>query len=384
MEEKQSQSVKRTRRGDLQGEELTLEQHISKRRMELVDARMAAPRLQERARELERQAELLERNRWQKRKSADMRLEAAQLRQEADTRLSMTREHHFEKRVVVYLRTYYTCGGAKGAARKRQSSEDTTRSAEVNNKQRSKIVDEYLLENGAAPPRVAMASRDECPRCDNAHKLMLCSESSTLTCPDCGYTVAFLDATSASTAFDEVIDYSPYSYKRINHFIQWLSLLQGKEAHVVPTQTLEAVMEDLYCRVRLRRAEDIDQKCVRESLRRLRLRKAYDHVAQITARLSGVRPARVTPEVEAQLKTMFLRAQPAFQRHAPSSRTNFLSYSYVLYRFFQILKVPHVLPGLTLLKGRDKLENNDKIFRKMCADLNWVVPDLPPANETSR
>ena len=80
---------------------------------------------------------------------------------------------------------------------------------------------------------------------------------------------------------------------------------------------------------------------------------------------------------------MFLQMQPAFQRHAPKSRTNFLSYSYVLYRCFQILGIPEMLDGITLLKGRDKLEANDAIFRRMCVDLGWPVFDLPPVSETT-
>ena len=51
----------------------------------------------------------------------------------------------------------------------------------------------------------------------------------------------------------------------------------------------------------------------------------------MTARLSGVRPPRVSKEVEEQLKNMFLQMQPAFHRQ-PRNRVNFLSYSYVLYR----------------------------------------------------
>lgn len=382
--EKDASTVKRTRRGGVDEEDLTLEQLIAKKRSDLVLKRQQAPELLARAQDLASRAEELAGRRWLKRRAADMLLEAEELRREAQARLGMAREHVFEKRVVAYVRTYYAGSASRAVGTtRRQSCEHSGRSADAANQQRGKIVDEYLHELGAAPPRVVMAPRDVCPRCAGEQRLVLCTEASTLTCRECGYTVAYLDATSASTAFDEVIDFTPYSYKRINHFLQWLSLLQGKEAHVVPRDVLEAVMSDLYSRVRLRRGDAIEQKYVRESLRRLRLRKAYDHVAQITARLSGIRPPRVSPETEERLKTMFLKAQPAFQRHAASSRTNFLSYSYVLYRFFQILGIPHVLTGLTLLKGRDKLENNDRIFRLMCQDLGWVVPDLPPENETT-
>ena len=77
------------------------------------------------------------------------------------------------------------------------------------------------------------------------------------------------------------------------------------------------------------------------------------------------------PETEERLRNMFLQMQPAFHRHAPKSRTNFLSYSYVLYKSFQILGLHHMCDGLTLLKGRDKLFKQDTIFRKICDELHW-------------
>jgi hypothetical protein len=36
-----------------------------------------------------------------------------------------------------------------------------------------------------------------------------------------------------------------------------------------------------------------------------------------------------------------------------------------------------MLDGLTLLKGKDKLELNDAIFKNMCKDLGWPIFDLP-------
>jgi len=81
-----------------------------------------------------------------------------------------------------------------------------------------------------APPKVAMTVRNECPRCEGV-KLLLCAPKSIMSCPHCGYAVAYLDATSTSTSFDDVVEFSQYSYKRVNHFVMWLALVQGKEAH---------------------------------------------------------------------------------------------------------------------------------------------------------
>lgn len=198
------------------------------------------------------------------------------------------------------------------------------------------------------------------------------------------YSISYIDTTSNCTSFDDVVEYSQYSYKRVNHYMGWLTLIQGKESHKVPDEILDIVMEDMYERQRLRSISDITQKRVRDTLRKLKLRKAYDHVAQITSRLTGLRPPRISQKTEQQLKNMFLQMQPAFQKHSPKSRTNFLSYPYVLYRCFQILGMTHMLDGINLLKGRDKLEANDHIFRKMCVDLQWPVFELPPAAATAR
>lgn len=371
--------AKRTKRVRDADESLSLEEHVASRRAALVEARREVPSMRARAAQLRAEAGALT-ARWQRRVAGDLMLQAAALEREADERASMEREHAFESLVVNYLRTYHqqastTCSSGSAASR-REAMEAHAKRVDASRQRRAAILDEYLTEIDKAPAKVAMAARDECPKCST--KLLLCQSRSIMSCPECGYSVTYLDATSTSTAFDEIIEYSQYSYKRVNHFLMWIALVQGKEAHRVPDDVLEQVMHELFTGQRVIDPAEVTQRRVREALRKLRLRKAYDHVAQITARLSGVRPLRIPPEVEEKLRNMFLQMQPAFVRHAPKTRTNFLSYSYVLYRCFQILGLHHMLDGIALLKGRDKLEANDVIFRKMSKDLAWPVFELPP------
>lgn len=361
---------KRTKRAHADDESITLEEHIASHRRKLLTARREAPHLRGRAAALVKEADGLTR-RWERRRAASLREEARLLVTEAEVRESMEREHHFEATVVTYMRTYHKRIVAPG-----DTVESFVRSNNATRERKAAILDEFLTEVSKAPARVAMATRDECPRCVHT-KLLLCAPKSLMTCPVCGYAVTYLDATSSSTAFDDVIDYSQYSYKRINHYTMHIALCQGKEAHRVPDDVLRTVMQDLYHRQGVRRADDISFLRVRDSLRKLKLRKAYDHAVQIAGRLAGRTPPRVTPVQEDRLKAMFLQMQPAFQRHAPSNRTNFLSYSYVLYRSFQILGLTHMLDSVCLLKGRDKLEANDAIFARMSEDLGWRVFPLP-------
>lgn len=379
-----TEEAKRTKRARDDSEHLSLEDHIASRRAKLVHERQEAGRLREDARAMREEVQRMTK-RWQIRPKHDLIVRAEALEAEAAVRESMEREHDFETTVVSYLRAYHrsqqpTLGAREASWRQSDTIQVYAKQTSQATQRRAAILDEYLAHVDATPPKVAMAARDECPCCDT--KLVLSTVKSILSCPQCGYAVTFLDSSSSSTAFDEVVEYSQYSYKRVSHYLMWLTVVQGKEAHRVPDDILHRVMADLHDRQRVRDQRDITQKRVRESLRRLKLRKAYDNVAQITHRLSGIRPPRLTPEIEEKLKNMFLQMQPAFQRHAPKTRTNFLSYGYVLFRCFQILGLTNMLEGITLLKGREKLEANDAIFRKMAEDLGWKVDDLPPPSET--
>lgn len=376
---------KRTRRA-CEGER-TLHEHIADGRERLVARRKEVPQLRRRAEELRQAAEAM-RDRYQVRRRRDVLCEAARIDAECDEREGMRREHDFERKVVTYLKTYHSVAMAQpsddneGFSKKQESIEAYIRYTDKSRAHQGHIVDEYLTAMKKAAPKVAMAVRDTCPRCENEVKLLHRVQKSMLTCPECGYSVVYLDSSSTSTSFDEMVEFSQYSYKRVNHYLMWIALVQGKEAHRVSDDILETVMADLY-KQGVRDCAEITNRKVRESLRRLRLRKAYDHVTQIASRLSGIRPKQLSPQVEERLKNMFLQMQPAFHRHAPKTRSNFLSYSYVLYRCFQILGLHDMLDTLVLLKGRDKLEANDAIFRKMCeVDLGWPTFDLPPASET--
>ena len=174
----------------------------------------------------------------------------------------------------------------------------------------------------------------------------LLAAKSIMTCSQCGYAITYLDATSWDGASFEQGDrlLVLLKYKRINHYTMppWST---GKEAHRVPDEIMRSVVAELHPNYSV---EQVTLPIVRKTLRKLRLRKAYDHAVQIHARLTGVCPP-ITPDEE-RMKTMFLQMQPAFQKCAPGNRTSTLSYSYVMYRCFQILGLNHMLPSVVLLR----------------------------------
>jgi hypothetical protein len=76
-------------------------------------------------------------------------------------------------------------------------------------------------------------------------------------------------------------------------------------------------------------------------------------------------------EDEEKLRHMFREIQPAFKKHCPKGRRNFLSYGYVLYKFCELLEMDEYLACFPLLKNRDKLYLQDKTWQKICEDMSW-------------
>jgi hypothetical protein len=74
---------------------------------------------------------------------------------------------------------------------------------------------------------------------------------------------------------------------------------------------------------------------------------------------------------------MFRDIQEPFMRHCPPNRKNFLSYSYVLHKFCQLLELDEYLPYFKLLKSTEKLRDQDRIWMKVCEELKFqFIPSI--------
>lgn len=363
------QFTKRQKKGYEDVNTVPLERHIEIKRKQLVENRLEVPNMRIMSSNLRKEAATMTK-RWQIRLVKEKLLEADVIDEEADIRESMNREHEYEKLVAGYLQLYHKrveVGLNPNSCRKKETIDAYMKQADLTTQRQSTLVHEYLADVGESAPRVAMNTRDECPYCYT--KMLLVSTKSIMTCTECGYSMSYLDASTASTSYDDSVEFSVFAYKRVNHFLSWIQHVQGKESFEVPEEVLHQVMEEMYQqRMTL---NEINTKRTRIILKTLKLRKYYDNVAQITSRIIGKPPPRISSDTEEVLKRMFLKMQPAFEAHAPKNRKNFLSYSYVLYRFFQILKLDHMLVGLTLLKGSEKLKLQNDVFAKICVALEW-------------
>ena len=190
-------------------------------------------------------------------------------------------------------------------------------------------------------------------------------------CGDCGRCREVLGTELTYKEEQEHIDRNVnYSYKRSNHFQEWLNQLQAAETTTIPLEVVEKLRSE-FKKEKISDIGTITHSKVRAFLKKLKLNRYYEHVPYITNILSGVPPMRMSQALQERLKNMFNEIQTPFDKHCPADRKNFLSYSYVLYKFCELLSEDQYLVYFPLLKSREKLAAQDSIWKHICMELRW-------------
>lgn len=306
--------------------------------------------------EIEAEAALLSKK-FQVRLKRAKELEAEELRQEIEHVESGQKLAEFQQQARPYLREYQRqqfCR-APGEEPGGLTSSD------------AKVVEDFLANVEGVAPKYSIQNGDVCRLCQEP--LQLHQALSMLVCGKCGAARPFLDANASLLAYSDDLDFSSFSYKRISHFSFFLSQCQGLESVDVPPDVMQQIMQRLYDeRVA---PEGVTINTVREVLKRLKLRKYYEHAQLITCKLTGRPAPKMTPEMEERIKVCFLAASSSFQRICPSNRKNFISYGHVTRCLCQALGYTEFLPFFQPLKSREKLAKADECWRMICDDLGW-------------
>jgi hypothetical protein len=218
---------------------------------------------------------------------------------------------------------------------------------------------------------------EQCTKCSSSN-IVHFHDTSELVCDSCGLVIACL--ISEELTYREEQETSEkvvnYSYKRENHFNEWLSQFQAQEMTTIPDEVMEQLRSELK-KIKIKKLDEITHAKIRGLLKKLRLNKYYEHVPYITNILNGIRAPNMPQELEEQLRIMFKDIQKPFDDNCPSERKNFLSYSYVLYKFCELLGADEYLQYFPLLKSKEKLYQQDVIWKKICCDLQWeFIPTI--------
>lgn len=211
----------------------------------------------------------------------------------------------------------------------------------------------------------------QCPTC-NVQKVLAVIESSMI-CPICGVSDTYFDTGINNLSYEQEINSEGnicFSYKKMNHFSEWLAQFQAKESIDIPEEVLENLRNEFH-KMKLKHTSEITKVKVKQLLKKLKYNKYYEHVTHITNLLTGQKPPSISLELEETLRNMFRDIQDPFEQHKPKERSNFLSYSYCLYKFCELLGHDELLCNFPLLKSREKLHQQDVIWKKICNTLSW-------------
>lgn len=258
-----------------------------------------------------------------------------------------------------------------------ENNDSTSENAnnEVTVEDKSTLVDKYM--SIINKKYVRNVKDDNIEICKECKSQMIClQQDAIMICNTCGYQELLLVEQNRPILKQNTKDTSHFCYKRINHFREWCNQVQGKESTDIPDEIFEKILAEI------KKEKIVDLKTItytkmRDILKRLRINKYYEHINYIINRINGIPTPQFSPELEEKLCSMFRSIQAPFLKHCPKDRKNFLSYSYVLYKFFQILGLDEYLKYFPLLKSREKLYVQDQIWKKICIDLNYeIIPSL--------
>jgi predicted RNA-binding Zn-ribbon protein involved in translation (DUF1610 family) len=208
----------------------------------------------------------------------------------------------------------------------------------------------------------------ECRVC--SEEMIFSSNEAIFNCPHCGNQEFILMDSDRPSYKDPPRETSYYAYKRINHFNELLAQFQAKESTDIPSEVFDNILLELK-KERITDIVNLKIPKLREILRKLKYNKYYEHIPTIIYRLNGNNAPIMNRETEEKLRHMFKEIQPSFQKNCPKTRRNFLSYHYVLYKFCELLEMDEFLHCFPLLKNRDKLYQQDNVWKLICADMGW-------------
>jgi hypothetical protein len=194
--------------------------------------------------------------------------------------------------------------------------------------------------------------------CQCSEEMTLIQSEGMFVCQKCGL-VEYVIIESEVPNYKESGNEKPaYPYKRVNHLIECLNQFQAKESTEIPSEIYNEILVEI--KKNKMSTTAIAFVKMKTILKKLRLNQYYEHIPHIISKITGRPAPTLNLDTEDEIKNMFKKIQEPFARHCPKDRTNFLSYSYVLHKFFQ------------LLKSREKLRLQDKIWKNICVDLCWT------------
>jgi hypothetical protein len=289
-----------------------------------------------------------------------------------------TEENEYLLKTANLLHEYYENDKKTSAPKKTQSNSKSVmdwlnKDAMMKNSKKD-VCDQYLSLTEENFVKNFDTQGEICEKCSGEQVIHL--TKGCMICKKCGdisYIVIDSDKPSYKDPPKEVCY---FAYKRINHFNEWLAQFQAKETTDIPKELYDQILLEIK-KERIENMSKLTQGKIREILKKLKKNKYYEHVPHIMNKINGLPPPIMSRDTEEILRRMFKEIQIPFAKFCPKDRKNFLSYSYVLHKFVQLLDLDDFIDCFILLKSREKLHQQDLIWEKICEYLKWeFIPSV--------
>lgn len=165
-------------------------------------------------------------------------------------------------------------------------------------------------------------------------------------------------------------------YQRKNHFKEWLNQLQARETIEIPQDVIDKIIVELKNN-NIKNLATIETTLIKKILKKNNLSKYYENSFHIIYLINGLQPPILTIHIEKKLIEYFKMIEEPFQIYKKKERKNILRYSYILYKLCELLELDEFLSCFSLLKNRNKLMEQDQIWKMICNHLNWeFIPSI--------
>jgi predicted RNA-binding Zn-ribbon protein involved in translation (DUF1610 family) len=206
--------------------------------------------------------------------------------------------------------------------------------------------------------------------CKNCNTDMVLNHNTGLfNCQNCGLCRNVIIDTDKQNHKEPPKEMTSFSYRRINHLNEILSQIQGKETTDIPKE----IYDEVYKELRKERFTDISKLTtnkLKKVLKKIGRSKYYEHIPYMVIQMGGIPPPIISPEVEEIIRDIFLKMQHPFN-NCEKDRTNFLTYTGVLYKIFELLDMDHYLKNFNFLKDDKKQYYQEQIWKQICDELGW-------------
>ena len=240
------------------------------------------------------------------------------------------------------------------------------------NDEETKLYHEYMKEvEGVHLESVEKQNLDICDICNGTD--IVIGKLRDRVCTSCGNVLdnsAIDDKPSFKDMSRITHTSTTFTYKRENHFNEWLDSLEATGKTSIPNDVLEQVRYEIK-KQRFTDPSKITAVIVRGILKKLKYNMFYDCIPMILSNVVGRPPLTISDDLRKDLKKMFREVHGIYHKHVPKHRSNFFSYPYILFKFCELLEADYILPYLTLLKSTEKLYQQDQIFKSICGELQW-------------